>query len=239
MNIDIFKHSKLEYFEQIKLIKEITLNYDFHLSLNLYNVMTQQLENYLLENFNTIEKPIVNEGDIILDEFNFRYFIQMPTLEFVLNENIKYFDLSFNEFMELSEKTEIIQTFESILINTILKDELKYEFFDKNIKCNLDSNVAKKHEHIFSNNGFVLFEYILKEYVKTKRGRLSDIHFFYRSMYNNKPQYIQQRPERFKEWFFENYNNEDLGKIKTLNEVSNPDRIKHYSNALDWFKTQK
>jgi hypothetical protein len=95
-----------------------------------------------------------------------------------------------------------------------------------------------KHENIFSNNGFILFDHILKEYVKTKRGRKSDIHFFYWSMYNNDPQYIHQRPEPFKKWFFDNYNFEDLGKIKTYNNVDDPDRRKHYSNALDWFKQQ-
>jgi hypothetical protein len=107
-----------------------------------------------------------------------------------------------------------------------------------NKKKSIDTNQKTKHENIFSNNGFVLFEHILKEYVKTKRGRLSDIHFFYWSMYNNKPQYIHQRPERFREWFFENYN-EDLGQIKQPYQIENPDRLKHYSNALDWFKTQK
>jgi hypothetical protein len=94
-----------------------------------------------------------------------------------------------------------------------------------------------KHENIFCNNGFILFEHILKEYVKTNRGRLTDIHFFYWSMYNNNPQLIHQRPERFKEWFFENYN-EDLGKIKNYEDIKNKDRLIHYSNALDWFKPQ-
>jgi len=93
-----------------------------------------------------------------------------------------------------------------------------------------------KHENIFSNNGFILFDHILNEYVETKIGRKSDISFYYRAMYNNDPQYIHQRPEPFKKWFFDNYNFEDLGKIKTYNNVDNPDRRKHYSNALDWFK---
>lgn len=97
-----------------------------------------------------------------------------------------------------------------------------------------------KHENIFSNNGFILFEHTLKEYVKPKgtKGRLSDIHFFYRSMFDSKPQFIHQRPERFKEWFFENYDYEDLGKIKTYSQVKNPNRLKHYSIALEWFKNQ-
>lgn len=97
------------------------------------------------------------------------------------------------------------------------------------------STTNLKHDNIFCNNGFELFEHILNEYVKIQRGRLSDIHFFYWSMYNNKPQYIHQRPERFKEWFFEIYQ-EDLGKVKIYDTVKNPDRLKHYSNALDWFK---
>jgi hypothetical protein len=92
-----------------------------------------------------------------------------------------------------------------------------------------------KHDNIFSNNGFVLFDHIMANYVKVKRGRLSDIHFFYRSMYEDK--FIHQRPEQFKEWFLKNHD-EDLGKIKTYNEVENSDRKKHYSNALEWFKQQ-
>ena len=117
-------------------------------------------------------------------------------------------------------------------------EEIKIKKFNNRIEQNLKSN--PKHENIFCNNGFELFNHILKEYVKPlgKRGRLSDIHFYYWSMYNHEPQLIHQRPERFKEWFFNNYNSEDLGKIKTYNEVENPNRKKHYSNALDWFKTQ-
>jgi hypothetical protein len=95
----------------------------------------------------------------------------------------------------------------------------------------------EKHGNIFSNNGFVLFEHILDQYVKIKRGRLSDIHYFYWAMFNDTNKFIHQRPEPFKEWFSKTYL-EDLGKIKTLQQVQNPDRDKHYSNALDWFKTQ-
>jgi hypothetical protein len=97
--------------------------------------------------------------------------------------------------------------------------------------------IKEKYGNIFSNNGFVLFEHILNQYVKVKRGRLSDIHYFYWVMFNDTNKFIHQRPEPFKEWFSKTYL-EDLGKIKTLKQVQNPDRDKHYSNALDWFKTQ-
>lgn len=97
---------------------------------------------------------------------------------------------------------------------------------------------APRHEHIFCNNGFELFEDILSEYVKPigKKGRLSDIHYYYWKMYED--DFIHQRPERFKTWFFETYEKEDLGKIKTLKEVENLDRNIHYETALGWFKQQ-
>jgi len=102
---------------------------------------------------------------------------------------------------------------------------------DKTKETNLN------HEHIFANNGFILFEHLLNNYVKSGRGRKSDIAFFYWEMYNDKNHFIHQRPESFKNWFFSTYNNEDLGKLKTYDMVKNPNRIKDYSTALEWFKT--
>jgi hypothetical protein len=125
---------------------------------------------------------------------------------------------------------------EQIFINVNTSFEKIIKFLELQ-KLNPTPKTNPKHENIFCNNGFELFEYILNEYVKSNRGRLSDIHFFYWSMHNNEPQLIHQRPERFKEWFNEKYN-EDLGKIKTYTQVENPDRKIHYSNALDWFKLQ-
>jgi hypothetical protein len=97
-----------------------------------------------------------------------------------------------------------------------------------------------KHDNIFSNNGFVLFEHLLENYIKPKgkKGRLSDIGFYYRKMFECEPQYIHQNQETFKKWFYSNYNYEEIGKIKPLYELKNPDREKHYSTALEWFKSQ-
>jgi len=117
--------------------------------------------------------------------------------------------------------------------------ELKQPYLIEKVSTKENEEILiAKHENIFSNNGFILFDHILNEYVKTGRGRKSDIHFFYWSMYNNDPQYIHQRPEVFKKWFHKKYEPEELGKIKTYLQVENKDRRKHYSNALDWFKQQ-
>jgi hypothetical protein len=97
-----------------------------------------------------------------------------------------------------------------------------------------------KHENIFSNNGFILFEYLLNEHIRPKgtTGRFSDIAHYYWKMYNSEIQYIHQRPEAFKTWFLLEYNKEDIGQIKTATNLKNTNRDKHYSNSLDWFKSQ-
>lgn len=127
------------------------------------------------------------------------------------------------------------------MIKQRLSSYLKIIEFLETKKTKLETDLkteAPRHEHIFCNNGFELFEDILSEYVKPigKKGRLSDIHYYYWKMYED--DFIHQRPERFKTWFFETYEKEDLGKIKTLKEVENLDRNIHYETALDWFKQQ-
>lgn len=98
-------------------------------------------------------------------------------------------------------------------------------------------NTNLKHENIFCNNGFVLFEYILKEYVRQAKGRQTDLLFYYWKMYNNEPQYIHQRPTDFFIWFDKEYS-EISGQLKTYHNVKTPQKEKDFSNALDWFKLQ-
>jgi hypothetical protein len=93
-----------------------------------------------------------------------------------------------------------------------------------------------KHENIFFNNGFKLFEYILEHYISNKRGKYEDLSFFYRKLYDDK--FIHQRPTPFKEWYNEEYN-ENIDKIKTIQQTENENRIKHYQLSIDWFKQKK
>jgi hypothetical protein len=126
-----------------------------------------------------------------------------------------------------------------ILCNSI---NLDVSIFDTGLTMFANENKIKKtetpkHENIFSNNGFILFEHILKEYVKPKKGRQSDLIFYHRKMYDNKPQYIHQKPTEFFNWFEKNYT-EVFGQLKTLSQVETIQRNKDFSNALDWFKLQ-
>ena len=97
-----------------------------------------------------------------------------------------------------------------------------------------------QHQDIFANNGFELFSYILEAYImpKGKRGRYADISYYYWCMFNNNPKYIHQRPEVFKNWFCENYE-DNFNKIKTLIEVEDINRKRNFQTALDWFKLKK
>lgn len=97
-------------------------------------------------------------------------------------------------------------------------------------------NSINKYEHIFSNNGFELFEYILQNHISKETGRYEDLSYYYRRLYTDK--YIHQKSTPFKEWFEETYN-EYFTKIKTEIATKNPQRLNNYSTALEWFKSKK
>jgi hypothetical protein len=123
-----------------------------------------------------------------------------------------------------------------ILNNSKIK---KIEFLNGLI-TNDTLNRRHQHENIFSNNGFLLFEYLMSNHIRPKgtKGRFADISDYYRKMFDSEIQYIHQRPEVFSKWFYNTYDKEDIGKIKTATNLKGIDRDKHYSTALDWFKTQ-
>lgn len=97
-----------------------------------------------------------------------------------------------------------------------------------------------KHENIFSNNGFKLFDYILDTFIKPKgvTGRQSDLICYHRKMYDNNPQYIHKKPTDFFNWFDKEYS-ETSGQLVTFDRVKTDQREKDYSSALEWFKHQE
>jgi hypothetical protein len=107
-------------------------------------------------------------------------------------------------------------------------------------KLELETNLKPKHDNIFSNNGFELFEYILKKHIKPKgvTGRQSDLVYYHRKMYDNNPQYIHRKPTDFFKWFDTEYS-ETSGQLVTYERVKNPIREKDYSTALEWFRLQE
>lgn len=174
-------------------------------------------------------------------------------LEYNLSEIVEFIkrkSLAFkrNEVTELpiikDQETEIKKMIQSMEIvdyeneTDYFRDDIRHlESIKKNLTRPFEANLKLKHEDIFSNNGFELFEYILIKHIKPlgQRGRKNDIYFFYWKMFGDPKKYIHQRPVPFTTWFFKTYN-EEIGDIKTLDEVKNTNRSNQYSDALDWFK---
>lgn len=164
-------------------------------------------------------------------------------------EKIKAFAEIKDKLVKLSElanlQRQLTKRNKTLLeLNSIEKeiDKLYIDIFgnNKTIEWNTaieisHKNTTKLHSHIFCNDGFELFEYILENHIASinKRGRYSDIAYYYWKMYEDN--YIIQRPQIFINWFLETYQ-ELISKLKTKNEVENPNRKKHYSTSLDNFK---
>lgn len=118
------------------------------------------------------------------------------------------------------------------------------EIYNKKCLSN-EINAAQKtaketqnqYNHIFANNGYELFNYILENFIANKgqRGRYADVSFYYWKMYNNEHNYIHQRPEVFKNWFCETYS-DSFEKIRTETDTTNRNRSSNFTTALNWFK---
>lgn len=123
----------------------------------------------------------------------------------------------------------------------IQKEFLDFMNFDKTLSTEIYES-ENEHSDIFAKNGFKLFSYILENHIQPigKRGRYSDLSYYYWKMFNEEPKYIHQRPEPFKRWFC-NFYSDNFEKIKTENEVTDikGNKFKNYQTSLDWFKQQK
>jgi hypothetical protein len=218
--------------------------------IDIINYVKKITDNHQIDNLKTLK----NDLDIFIQMYIGE--LEDEITDEMIDDRIKYYESKNIEIPYTKYPFEINPiTGETIMSENKVID-LEKMFYQHQMFCirslekhiesliNTDEQIKKnqtpKHDNIFSNNGFILFEYLLNNYIKPKgkRGRLSDIGFYYWKMHDSEPQYIHQRPETFKKWFYINFNNEDIGKIKPLYELKNPDREKHYSTALEWFKSQ-
>lgn len=174
-------------------------------------------------------------------EINLKAFsIPQEAYDFIYeNENDNYYYKIYKD---------IVKPFGTLVLNTDVEKKIKQVrlMFPKIIsfletkKTELETNLKPNHDNIFSNNGFELFEYILKEYIKPKgvTGRQSDLIYYHRKMYDNNPQYIHRKPTEFFKWFDNEYS-ETSGQLVTYERVKSDRREKDYSTALEWFRLQK
>jgi hypothetical protein len=107
------------------------------------------------------------------------------------------------------------------------------------IETNTPPPPKELHTSIFNNNGFVLFEYLLVNYVENNLGdgRYADISYYYRVMAEKK-KYITANIKDFIDWFLDTYD-DNITKIKARHLVENGIRGENYTTALVWFKSPK
>lgn len=119
------------------------------------------------------------------------------------------------------------------------RDQLETETKPNQKEIPIENN---KHDNIFCNNGFKLFEYLLENFAKPKnqKGHQKDILFCYHKLYNEnkQPNYIHQRTQSFLDWYNPLYSDE-ISQTKTFDEVKTTNREKLYSSTLALFKQQK
>ena len=210
---DIFKRIEAFNFEKLKgnIIENKKTLLDLLIRLHLSN----QMEEILSEAINSKSLDTFSSENIIQLRKNYNSLNAYKTLNFRL-------------------KNKGIKPINNELINhTINEIPNLISFIEKEPNKFTEEN---KHEHIFSYNGFVLFEYIERNHISKEKGRYEDISFYFRKMKESK--FIHSNITEFIEWFSLEYN-DDIGKVKTLEQTSNPSILKHYSTSLDWFYNYK
>lgn len=173
-------------------------------------------------------------------EHNLSEIIELIKRKSIGSRRDEVLDLSTIKAQE-AEIKKMIQSMEIIDYNNdtnYFQGEIKHlESIKNNLIPAFETESNIKHEHIFSNNGFELFEYILNEnFIKQKgiKGRYKQLSYFYWRLFNDK--YIHQKSEPFKNWFMKTYDDE-FSKINTETDTETAQRKKDYSTALEWFKT--
>ncbi|MBX2960634.1 MAG: hypothetical protein KF732_11850 [Flavobacteriales bacterium] len=233
--------------DEVKMVLDEMSTFEYNQLYPLMNILAY--EKYLLNNW---EVPFYNltEGETInlKDSYNYKDNYNYDDIDEISNRI--YFNISNINVLSIRGNSDRIHHFDAKLmrervfpfftqeyygVKEILHDKL--ESYNENESLELD--IQPKHNDIFCNKGFELFEYLLQNFVKPKnqKGHNADILFCYHKLFNSEPKYINQRIQPFLEWYEQNY---DLViQNKTYDEVKNLNREKLYSKTLELFKLQK
>lgn len=98
----------------------------------------------------------------------------------------------------------------------------------------------EKHEDVFVNGGFRIWDYLMNNSVRDSRGWKTDVAHYYWMLCISTPRYIHQRPEEFKRWFERVYpSRTDVGKFRTIAVLKNIHRENQLRNAIEMYKSTK
>lgn len=194
----------------------------FVLEVYLFSSFFELVGAYVLKD---ATKAIINSSDVKELTGIYKELMQME----IINENFLFepFDTSIIE--KRKKDIPVLQGF--------IKSELDFK-----LKVEQTSGAEKEeeqHQHIFSNNGFKLFEYILNKCARPKdvRGHQADVIYYYHRL--KAENYVHQPISAFLNWYWEYTNKEVYIQNKTLDEIKNVTKDNLFSNAFTWFKQQK
>lgn len=264
-NIDITNYIELITQNKVKRLKVLLRDLDEFIDHYKNDVLLYHTLEDLGEYFNSINAYTFSKSDFEKIErirenitkllntlknkkFNFTRKYLLPAYEFIhpkLRLKPKDFKIRIFSMDALWEKENNtnrvygdnalgeIQDF-YVYLNTLAIEECRKYIIELIDKLAKPKNTPK-HEHIFANDGFVLFEHILERYVPFERGWRENLSYYYRKMFQDK--YIHKTPFPFIDWFSEKYEQE-IGKLKTIDMVKSSIRYTNYINAKKWLREQ-
>lgn len=217
INIKKFPHSTLGFFFESKISRvSVDFIYEFNFTNTCVFEVVYEDEKYVIVKildyikghgkFTALEKKIgFSNNDII------EYYTTLLKKISELNSLFSSFNGKYAHLTEWPEEIKTICTTNSHI----------------NIK---PLNITEKHLRIFNEDGFILFDQLIKDYTyqKNEKGRYSDVSYYYRVMHND--DYIHARVSIFKEWFNETYT-DNLEKVKATYQVENKNRVSNYRQA--------
>jgi len=129
---------------------------------------------------------------------------------------------------------EVLDDKELNRVIELLKSDLALMELDES-----KSNSKEKYSHIFCNNGFEFFEYLVpNDTDRNKSGHQRDVIYFYHRMKEDK--YISIMITPFLEWYNDEYGTAITQSVTIEQaEDSKGNRDRYYSSLLSQFKQQK
>ena len=175
------------------------------------------------------------------------YVLREATKDIINSNDIGELTKYYKELMQMEVVNEnfLIEPFDSSIVEKrkkdipVLKDSILQQMEVKSIQeqASKEEKPVEQYQHIFCNNGFGLFEYLLFNCTNAGKGHHSDIIYYYHRM--KRDNFIHQPQQTFLNWYFEYTNNVHYIQNKPIHQVNSSNREMHYSNAFSWFKQQK
>lgn len=143
----------------------------------------------------------------------------------LLNKRLNWFILEDNDVSKLKQE--------------LLKDKIESWGLTEDSNDDFLPMLKIYHPGIFNLNGYLVFDYLMKNQKRSGRGVVTDINYFYLRMVTDR--FIHAKEEEFKKWFGKEYPDfpvlDRFHKMERIKAASQ--RIDRYKSALAYIKSNK